>query len=119
MRRIEAIADSIAFANEAHVPESVAYRLRNPGLLRARNLGQQAYADDECRLTYPHLMAGYAALLDHLKKNVARHPLVSLEELLAFYSFKLDKLFLAVDFIQRALDDKTITAQTQAFHFSE
>ena len=69
LNRLEALADSIAYYNNAGDPTTPAYQNRNPGLLRAISL---KHARDEAgyRL-FNALIDGYQALLYDLKLKVS------------------------------------------------
>jgi hypothetical protein len=68
MLKIEALADAIASLNDWTNPSGDAYRLRNPGLLRAFT---QRHADEGGRRIFPSLVDGYQALVYDLKKKCA------------------------------------------------
>lgn len=69
MLRVEALADAICSLNDWTNPESDAYHLRNPALLRA--FTQRHAADKEGRRIFPSLVDGYQALIYDLKKKCA------------------------------------------------
>lgn len=124
MLKVEALADAIAYVNEYHQPESDAYKLRNPGLLKARtsndDLSQLASADDKCRRIFARSHSGYLALVTDLQKHCERRKQVNLREFLGYYGLsKAAKTFEAIDFLQRALLDTTIDADTTLSYFLE
>ena len=118
-KKIEALADSIAFVNQFHVPESKAYSLRNPGLLKAGSIDKMAQANDENLRIFSSHIGGYKALVDSLAFKCQRFKLVSLSELYTAYGVKTGKLFEALDFLQRALQDDSIEHVTPAGFFLE
>lgn len=65
MIRLEALADAIASLNDWSNPGSDAYRLRNPGLLRAYK--ERHIADEQGLRVFPSIVDGYRALLFDLK----------------------------------------------------
>lgn len=117
MRHIEAIADALAELNEYHDPESEAYKLRNPGMLRAKAiLGTQ----DETVRTFTCHQAGYKALTDALEKQCERYKDKTLQDGLAHHGHGNDfAVRQAVRFMQRALEDKSIGATTKLLYFVE
>lgn len=123
MLRIEALADAIAYTNESYLPESEAYKLRNPGLLKARtsnnSLAQLANADDQCRRIFVSYKAGYQALVYHLEFLCTRYKKMSLAEALASFGFKESKTFTAIDFLQRSIGDASIDAKIPLSFFLE
>jgi len=117
MKRLESIADALAMLNEYHDPESEAYRLRNPGMLRAKVIiGTQ---DDAVR-TFTCHQAGYKALTDSLKKQCERYKEKTLESGLAHHGHGNEfAVKTAVDFIRRSIETKEVSANTKLGYFLE
>lgn len=113
--RVEAIADAIAELNDYHSPESEAYRLRNPGLLRNKSLlgvTEEGFRSFTCH------QAGYKALTDALLKQCERHKFKTLQDGLAHHGHGNEfAVKTAIDFMKRALGDKTISANTKLESF--
>jgi hypothetical protein len=120
MRRLESLADSLALLNDYHSPESESYRLRNPGMLKAKTLEALGNATNACIRIFSCHQGGYKALIDTLRKQCVRHRDVSLRANLTYYGhaneYEVDR---AVDFIIRALDDRTVSEQTTLDFFLE
>lgn len=117
MKRIEAIADALAELNEYHDPESEAYKLRNPGMLRAKAiLGTQ----DETVRTFTCHQAGYKALTDALEKQCERYKDKTLQDGLAHHGHGNDfAVRQAVNFIRRSMGAKEVNASTRLGYFVE
>jgi hypothetical protein len=132
VKKIEALADTIGFLNDAHNPESRAFQLRNPGMCRAYSFRQlNSSTDDNVRI-FTSLIGGYRFLIQDLTWKVSGQtrakgehgklkPTSTLTDLLR--SFKLSdigNLMQAVDFLNRALQpDEPITAETKLQFFLE
>lgn len=120
MKRIEALADAIGYVNESHVPETKAYQNRNPGLLKAgSDLARMASADDENVRIFTSHIGGYKALVDALIYRCGKCRNAPLTELLNFYGMHEARIFEAIDFLQRALKDESISHATKAQSFLE
>jgi hypothetical protein len=131
VKRIEALADAIGFLNDSHNPESRAYQLRNPGLVRAYSFKQLNAVDDDGYRIFTSLIGGYRFLVQDLQWKVSGQtrakgesgklkPTSSLTDLLK--SFKLssiDNLMQAVHFLNTALLTEEITATTELNFFIE
>ncbi len=65
--KLEALADAIASLNEYHAPESRAYQIRNPGMLRAFTL-RHPRTKDGYRI-FEYAVDGYQALLYDLRQK--------------------------------------------------
>jgi hypothetical protein len=122
--RLEALADSIANLNDYSNPESEAYQLRNPGLLRAFTIRHAA--DEMGRRIFPCSVDGYQALLFDLTKKCLGEsrsklkpddPVSSL--LLKGFSQPLSAEEYVLCFLQRALPKSNITARTPVKFFVE
>lgn len=113
IKKIEALAESIAICNEYFIPESEAYRLRNPGLIKAHSIADLAAANNDCIRIFDTAQGGWRALSEKLNK-LCKHEKVSLDELLQSMSIRTDT---AVDFLQRSLNDESISEQTRLSYF--
>lgn len=132
-KRIEALADGIAFLNRMHDPASDAYQLRNPGLLRAYTYRHLGSVDNTGRRIFTSLIAGYRCLIDDLEKKCSGQTrgkgyngkLRSHDKLLDLLkTFKLDNtddghIFTLLDFLDKALPGQDVSAQTQLSFFLE
>jgi hypothetical protein len=115
MKRIESLADALALLNDYHDPESEAYRLRNPGMLRSKAI--LGIADETIR-TFTCHQAGYKALTDSLRKQCERYKEKTLKDGLTHHGHGSEPdVKTAVDFIKRATGDKTIGANTKLGSF--
>jgi hypothetical protein len=120
MKRLEALADSIASLNDYWNPESPSYGLRNPGLLRAKTLEHLGNANDDCYRIFSCHQAGYKSLIDTLRKQCERYGRSTVADTLAYYGHGNEFAVAgAVDFIQRSLDDRSVGALTELSFFLE
>ena len=71
LTRLEALADAIGKLNGMDDPESRAYRLRNPLLLRAYSLSRAQAQDAEGHREFDSLISGYRAGLCDLQQKCA------------------------------------------------
>ena len=126
VKRIESIADAIARLNQSHVPDSLAYQLRNPLLLRSyAKLGRHSVNTDGLRI-FSSLLAGMKAGLFDLDLKIrglsraGLKPTDTLRNLLLVYSINekaaMDNV---VSFVRRALKDESISLQTPLSFFLE
>jgi hypothetical protein len=120
MKRLEALADALANLNDYANPESEAYRLRNPGLLRAKTLEHLGNATDDCYRIFSCHQAGYKSLIDTLRKQCERYGRSTVSETLAFYGHGNEFAIAgAIDFVRRSLDDRSVGALTELSFFLE
>ena len=126
IKRIEALADGIAYLNKAHEPNSDAYQLRNPGLVRAYSYRHLGEVDNKGRRIFTSLIGGYRFLIQDLTwkcsgqtrakgLNGKLSSLSNLEDLLK--SFNLGKIedghiFELLDFLSKALPGSVVDAST-------
>jgi hypothetical protein len=119
VKRIEALCDAIGRLNQISVPESLAYQIRNPLLLKSyAKLGRHFTNTDGLRV-FGSLLAGMKAGLFDLElklKGLSRaglKPTDQLKNLLGCYNIHEKQ---AVDsiiaFVRRALKDDTVSANT-------
>jgi len=123
MRRIEALADAFARMYGALDPQSEAYHLRNPLLLRAFN--PKHPRDEKGRRVFNSFVAGYEnALLDlRIKcsgksraKLTSESPLV---DLITTYGQPTSALRYIINFLRHALKDDTIPSDVRLGFFLE
>lgn len=126
INKIEAICDAIGRINQMHSPDSQAYKLRNPLLLKSfAKPGRHDVNTDGLRV-FGSFLAGYkAATYDVMLKikGLSRAGLKStdgLENLLGCYgiSTKVSQDHI-VSFVRRALDNDTIGLKTPLSFFLE
>jgi hypothetical protein len=133
IKRIEALADAIAFLNKAHEPNSDAYQLRNPGLARAYSYRHLGEVDNKGRRIFTSLIGGYRFLIQDLEWKCSGQTrakgfsgklsnLSNLNDLLK--SFNLGNIedghiFSLLDFLGSALPGASIDANTNLQFFLE
>lgn len=129
LKRIEALADAIAFVNKSYDPESVAYQLRSPGLTKVYSFKHLASSDNMGRRIFTSWIGGYRHLVQDLVSkcsgdtrakgnNGKLQPTSNISDLLV--SFKLntiDNIFTLVDFLIKALKDDSISSETELSYF--
>ena len=129
IKRIEALADAIAFLNNAHDPKSDAFQLRNPGMFKVYSFKHLASSDNLGRRIFTSYIGGYRFLIQDLtwkcegstraKGNNGKLKASSnLSDLLV--AFKLnseENLFTLVDFLITALSDESISSETEISYF--
>jgi len=133
VKKIEALADGIAFLNKMHDPSSDAYQLRNPALARAYSFRHLGEVDNSGRRIFTSLIGGYRFLIQDLEwkcsgqtrakgYNGKLSPLSGLNDLLKSYnldSIEDGNIFILLDFLNKALPGAEIGAQTQLSFFLE
>lgn len=124
MKRIEALADAVASLNSWQDPETDAYRLRNPGLLRTFTLRHPA--DELGRRIFTSMIDGYGALLFDLQTKCSGRSrsklkkFSTIEELLVRgFSQPSNSLELVLCFLQKALPTEHVSKTTQLEYFVE
>jgi hypothetical protein len=123
MKRLEALADSFAKMYGALDPQSDAYHLRNPLLLRA--FSPKHLRDDKGRRIFVSLVAGYEnALLDIFIKCSGQSrakltPESTITDLVHTYGNPTSAARYIVNFLRHALKDDTITERTNLRWFLE
>lgn len=122
--RLEALADSIASLNEWMNPDGDAYKLRNPGLLRAFTLRHAA--DSSGRRIFPSFVDGYQALLYDLKQKCSGESRSKLkindrvlDLLMRGFSQHPASEEYVLCFLQSALPTNKVTANTPLKFFTE
>lgn len=133
IKRLEALADGIAFLNRMHDPSSDAYQLRNPSLARAYSYRHLGEVDNKGRRIFSSLIGGYRFLIQDLEwkcsgntRAKGYHGKLSSTDTLSdlLKSYNLDNIadgniFILVEFLNKALSGTDITAQTQLSFFLE
>lgn len=133
IKRIEALADAIAYLNKAHEPSSDAFQLRNPGLVRAYSYRHLGEVDNKGRRIFSSLIGGYRFLVQDLTWKCSGQTrakgfsgklsnLSNLNDLLK--SFNLGNLedghiFEILDFLNQALPGTAINSETNLQFFLE
>jgi hypothetical protein len=119
--RIDTLALAIANLNEAFSnPESQAFRTNNPGLMKAKTLEHLGSANDQCVRLFSCVQGGYKSLTDSLKKRCQHYPNSTLQETLAAHGHGNEfSVATALDFIQRATGDRSISSATNLKFFTE
>jgi hypothetical protein len=132
-KRLEALAQGIAYLNKAHEPNSDAFHLCNPGLVRAYSYRHLGEVDNKGRRIFPSIIGGIRFLVQDLTWKCEGNtrakgytsklgPTSNLNDLLK--SFNLDKMedgfiFSLLDFLNQALPGAEIDAKTNLKFFLE
>jgi len=126
IRRIEALADAIARLNNAWTPESDAYQLRNPLLIKSFARPGKHNTDDKGRRIFESFLSGYKAGLFDLDLKLrgrSRAGLTTestLENLLGVYGIdSIAAIDNVIAFVRRALKDQSINKKTLVTFFVE
>lgn len=123
MTRIEALADALAHLCDAHNPESEAYHLRNPILLRA--FAPKHERDEKGHRVFRSFIAGYEnALLDLKIKCSGRSraklmPDTQLINLLTTYGHQPTAIRYILKFLRKALKNDQLTEGIKLGWFME
>ena len=133
IKKIEALADGIAFLNRMHDPASDAYQLRNPALAKAYSYRHLGEVDNKGRRIFTSFIGGYRFLVQDLEWKCSGETRAkgyngklastnTLSDLLK--SFNLDSMedgniFILLEFLNKALPGEEIDAQTQLRFFLE
>jgi hypothetical protein len=135
VKRIEALADGIAFLNKTHDPSSDAYQLRNPGLTRAYSYKHLGDVDSRGRRIFTSIVGGYRFLIQDLTWKCEGNTRAkgysgrlrssdTLCDLLKSYNLDITtqtscNIMELVDFLNRALPGVEIDSQTPLSFFLE
>src|SRR5271165_233469 len=112
MKRLEAICDAVANYHHYTEPESEAYELRNPGLLKDP-------AENNAKRRFSCHRAGYASLLDRVEKYCLAHPDEGVYSLLCHFNVCMKiQQEQAIDFMSRSASS-TINGSTTLAWFIE
>src|SRR6266403_6416118 len=129
IKRIEALADAIAFLNNAHDPNSDAFQLRNPGMFRVYSCKHLNSSDSQGRRIFTSLIGGYRFLMQDLEwkcsgetrakgNNGKLKPTSNLADLLVAFKLSTEEnMFSLIDFLSQALCDESINSQTEIGYF--
>lgn len=126
MTKLESIVDAISQLNAAHSPETEAYRLRNPLLLRSFARPGKHETDLNGRRIFSSFINGYKAALFDVEKKASGESRANVKkdgtllDILICYEVNTkpaqEKV---ISYIRRALQDDTITLNTPASFFLE
>lgn len=130
IKRIEALADGIAYLNKAHEPNSDAFQLRNPGLVRAYSYRHLGEVDNKGRRIFTSLIGGYRFLIQDLTwkcegntrakgHNGRLSPVSDLTDLLKSFNIDEEQVFALAEFLTVALKDDTLNGRTKLSYFLE
>jgi hypothetical protein len=126
VNRVEAIVDVLGKLNGMSNPESEAYALRNPLLIRSFARPGKHETDEQGRRVFSSLLSGYkAALFDATlkiegKSRAGLKPTDTLTNLLGVYGIKeIVGINSVVQFLRRALKDSNIDKTTPLSYFME
>jgi len=125
VRKIEALADAIARLNQAWTPESEAYKLRNPLLIKSFARPGKHETDEGGRRIFNSFLSGYKAGLYDLDlklRGKSRAGLTAentLENLLGVYGINAIAADNVVAFVRRALQNQTVSKKTSIAFFVE
>jgi hypothetical protein len=127
VKKIEALVDAFAKLNGAfNDPESEAYNLRNPLMIKSYGLPGKHQIDGQGRRVFDSMLSGYRAGLFDLeiklsgKSRAKLSPDDKLENLLRVYGItELGGVKQIVNFLRRALKDQEIQAVTPLRYFLE
>jgi|SRR5208282_1444065 len=133
IRRIEALAQGIAYLNKAHESKSDAFQLNNPGLVKAYSYRHLGEIDNKGRRIFTSIIGGLRFLVQDLTWKCEGNtrakgytgklgPTSNLNDLLK--SFNLDKMedghiFELLDYLSSALPGAGIDAKTNLQFFLE
>ena len=131
VKRLECLADCVAFLKDAHNPESDAYQLRNPGLCKAFSFKQLGSVDENGYRIFTSIIGGMRFLHQDLTwkcsgqtrakgENGKLKPTSALTDLLkAFKLSDVNNTIQAVYFLNTALRTDEITQDTELKYFLE
>lgn len=124
VNKLEALVDSIGRANGSGDPDSPAYRLRNPLLIRSFARPGKHETDELGRRVFSSYLSGYKAGLFDIelkitgKSRAGLTPESSLTQLLGVYGVKEPGgISTIVSFLRRALKDAEIKPTTPLSYF--
>lgn len=123
MKKLEALADAITACTGYANPASEEYQCRNPLSLKAFSPTHEK-TESGMRI-FPNLESGYAAALFDLKMKCSGESRAkvkkdsNLKELVRCYSMPNPIADRIADFLQKALGDTSITAETRLEYFVE
>lgn len=125
-QKIEAIVDAVGHLKGVHDPNSVAYHLKSPLLLRSFARAGKHETDTEGRRIFPSMLSGYkASTFDVLLKvsgnsRAGLKPSDCLENLLRVYGItEILGMKKCVNFLKAALKNEGISVKTNLSYFLE
>lgn len=124
--KVEALVDAIGKLNGMSNPESLCYRLKNVLLLKSfAPLGKHEITDDGLRI-FGSFLAGYKSACFDVdlkirgKSRAGLKPTDPLQALLGCYGIQSKQAQdTIINFLKRALEDSSITANTPLSYFIE
>lgn len=126
MTKTEQLVDAIAWHNNFHDPESLAYRLKNPLLVRSFGKPGQHEIDEDGRRVFESTVGGYRACLFDMDLKLSGGSRAKLngesclENLLGVYGIKGPaQIERVVKFLRKALKDPALTGKTVLTYFQE
>lgn len=122
--KIECLIDAIGFYNTMHDPESLAYRLRNPLLVKSFSRPGKNEIDNEGHRVFNSVISGYracfydAALKLEGRSRAGLKPTDKLHNILGCYGIKdAGAVSVVLKFLRRALQDPSVSADTPLSYF--
>lgn len=125
VNKIESLVDALSFMNKAHEPDSTAYKIRNPILLKNyAQPGKNKITEEGLRIFDSHLGGYKSACYDigikvNGQSSVGLKPTDKLKNLLAVYGIKSEDAQMSVVFFLRKALDKSIDLSTELSYFIE
>jgi hypothetical protein len=124
--KIESLINAIASLNEYHKPDSDAYKLRNPLLLKSYSRPGKHDVDEQGRRKFDSFQGGYRSAAWDLilkiegKSNTGLKPEDKLRNLLAVLGINQEQdIMFVVFFLRKALSDKNIEPLTPLEYFKD
>ena len=126
INRIEVLVDALSVLNGVNKPDSEAYQLRNPLLLRSFARPGKHDVDEQGRRVFDSYLGGYKAAVFDVKlkisgeSNTGLKPTDKLRNLLGVYGVKQENEQMSVVyFLRKALADKNVDLLTPLSYFGE
>lgn len=121
---IEVLVDAIAYFHRAHEPESLAYRLHNPLLLRSFARAGKHEIDEEGRRVFHSSLAGYKAAIFDMeiklsgRSNARLAVTDALHNLLSVYGLKeIGEIEQVVKYLRRVFKEDVINRDSKLSTF--
>ena len=126
INRIKSLVDALSVLNGVNKPDSEAYQLRNPLLLRSFARPGKHDVDELGRRVFDSYLGGYKAAVFDVKlkisgeSNTGLKPTDKLRNLLGVYGVKQEQDQMSIVwFLRKALADKNIDLLTPLAYFGE
>jgi len=126
LSRLEILVDAIAFHNNLSDPESLAYKLRNPLLVKSFGRPGKHEIDEEGRRVFSTIVAGYRACIFDIQLKVSGKSRAGLntdntvEHLLGTYGIKGPAAVgRVVKFLRKAASYQELSGNTPLSYFLE